>query len=133
MKIELHLLQNFAPSNLNRDDTGAPKSCQFGGVMRGRISSQSWKRAARRYVEARGLLSKDELGYRSRRFKQTLIGCLRKDEDALIKIDGEPYSDKAAPIAADVAVRSFKAKMKDDLTAYLLFVGQGEIKKAVEL
>ena len=23
--IEIHLIQNFAPSNLNRDDTGAPK------------------------------------------------------------------------------------------------------------
>jgi CRISPR system Cascade subunit CasC len=40
MKLELHLLQNFAPSNLNRDDTGAPKDCEFGGVRRARISSQ---------------------------------------------------------------------------------------------
>ncbi|MGH2353252.1 MAG: type I-E CRISPR-associated protein Cas7/Cse4/CasC, partial [Chloroflexota bacterium] len=31
MIIELHLMQNFAPSNLNRDDTGQPKDCEFGG------------------------------------------------------------------------------------------------------
>ena len=47
MFVELHLLQNFAPSNLNRDDTGAPKDCEFGGYRRARISSQCLKRAIR--------------------------------------------------------------------------------------
>lgn len=47
MFIELHILQNFAPSNLNRDDTGSPKDCVFGGVRRARISSQCLKRAMR--------------------------------------------------------------------------------------
>ncbi len=46
-KIELHLLQNFAPSCLNRDDTNTPKTCEFGGATRARVSSQSWKRAVR--------------------------------------------------------------------------------------
>ena len=45
--IEIHVLQNFAPSNLNRDDTGAPKDALFGGTRRGRISSQCLKRAVR--------------------------------------------------------------------------------------
>jgi CRISPR system Cascade subunit CasC len=48
MFIELHILQNFAPSNLNRSDTGAPKDCEFGGHRRARISSQCLKRAIRR-------------------------------------------------------------------------------------
>lgn len=48
MFIELHILQNFAPSNLNRDDTGNPKDTDFGGVRRARISSQCIKRAIRR-------------------------------------------------------------------------------------
>ncbi|MBN1877689.1 MAG: type I-E CRISPR-associated protein Cas7/Cse4/CasC [Anaerolineae bacterium] len=47
MFIELHIIQNFAPSNLNRDDTGNPKDCEFGGVRRARVSSQSFKRAIR--------------------------------------------------------------------------------------
>lgn len=47
MFIEIHLLQNFAPSNLNRDDTNNPKDCEFGGVRRARISSQCFKRAIR--------------------------------------------------------------------------------------
>ncbi|MDD5219468.1 MAG: type I-E CRISPR-associated protein Cas7/Cse4/CasC [Candidatus Bipolaricaulis sp.] len=48
IKIEVHLIQNFAPSNLNRDDTGQPKSATFGGFRRARISSQCSKRSARR-------------------------------------------------------------------------------------
>lgn len=47
MFIELHLLQSFAPSNLNRDDTNNPKECQFGGVRRARVSSQCLKRSIR--------------------------------------------------------------------------------------
>lgn len=47
MKIELHILQNFPPANLNRDDTGSPKDCEFGGVRRGRVSSQCLKRSIR--------------------------------------------------------------------------------------
>ena len=48
VKIEVHLIQNFAPSNLNRDDTGQPKSSTFGGFRRARISSQCTKRSSRR-------------------------------------------------------------------------------------
>jgi len=41
------MLQNFAPSCLNRDDTNAPKDCDFGGFRRARISSQCIKRSVR--------------------------------------------------------------------------------------
>lgn len=46
--IAIHLLQNHAPSNLNRDDNGDPKDAFFGGVRRARISSQALKRSIRR-------------------------------------------------------------------------------------
>ena len=45
--LQLHLLTPYGPSNLNRDDTGRPKSVVFGGVPRLRVSSQSLKRAWR--------------------------------------------------------------------------------------
>ncbi len=45
--IELHILQSFPVSCLNRDDVGAPKTATFGGVSRARISSQCLKRAIR--------------------------------------------------------------------------------------
>lgn len=47
MLIEIHMIQNHSPSNLNRDDLGAPKTCTFGGVPRARISSQCIKRSIR--------------------------------------------------------------------------------------
>lgn len=50
MLIQIHMLQNYAPNNLNRDDTGSPKDAMFGGVKRGRISSQCLKRSIRHSV-----------------------------------------------------------------------------------
>ena len=55
MLIEAHFLQSFPVSNLNRDDIGQPKTANFGGYTRARISSQSQKRAARKLFERNGL------------------------------------------------------------------------------
>ncbi len=51
MFFQIHMLQSMPPCNLNRDDTGQPKKCLFGGVTRGRISSQCLKRNIRLSVE----------------------------------------------------------------------------------
>lgn len=48
--IELHILQSFPVTCLNRDDVGAPKSAVFGGAPRARVSSQCWKRAIRQFA-----------------------------------------------------------------------------------
>lgn len=56
MLIEIHAIQNHSPSNLNRDDLGAPKTCYFGGVLRSRISSQCIKRSIRMSKEFEKLL-----------------------------------------------------------------------------
>jgi CRISPR system Cascade subunit CasC len=45
--VQLHLLTSYPPSNLNRDDTGRPKTALVGDALRLRISSQSQKRAWR--------------------------------------------------------------------------------------
>ncbi|MCC4263861.1 type I-E CRISPR-associated protein Cas7/Cse4/CasC [Oceanimonas baumannii] len=42
--IQVHLLTSYAPSNLNRDDLGRPKTARMGGTERLRVSSQSLKR-----------------------------------------------------------------------------------------
>lgn len=62
MLVEMHMIKNFPPTNLNRDETGSPKSCFFGGAQRGRISSQSIKHAWRRDSE----FSRMPLGIRTR-------------------------------------------------------------------
>lgn len=45
--VQLHILTNYGPSNLNRDDLGRPKTVVVGGVQRLRVSSQCLKRAWR--------------------------------------------------------------------------------------
>ena len=45
--LDIHVLHTVAYSNMNRDDLGSPKTVQYGGVTRTRVSSQSWKRAVR--------------------------------------------------------------------------------------
>ena len=49
MLYEIHMLKNYPPVNLNRDESGAPKSCMFAGTTRGRVSSQCLKRAGERH------------------------------------------------------------------------------------
>ena len=63
--LDIHLIQTLPPSNVNRDDTGSPKTAQYGGVTRARVSSQAWKRAVRKYfkdeynLENQGIRSRD--------------------------------------------------------------------------
>jgi CRISPR system Cascade subunit CasC len=85
MKIELHLIQNFAPSCLNRDDTNQPKDCEFGGVRRARISSQCIKKAIRDYWRGHELCA--PLATRSRWERDQLrqrISPYTQDPDALL-------------------------------------------------
>jgi CRISPR system Cascade subunit CasC len=86
MKIELHLIQNFAPSCLNRDDTNQPKDCEFGGVRRARISSQCIKRAIRKHPVF-GQYLQERLAQRSRWSKDRLREIIRRQDaepDALV-------------------------------------------------
>lgn len=86
--VDMHAIQIVPPSNLNRDDTGSPKTAQYGGVKRARVSSQSWKRAMREYfLEAVGA---ENLGTRTLRLTKYIADNIKKqkteinDENALI-------------------------------------------------
>ncbi|MCX4993371.1 type I-E CRISPR-associated protein Cas7/Cse4/CasC [Streptomyces sp. NBC_00568] len=70
--LDVHALQTVPPSNLNRDDTGAPKSAVYGGVPRARVSSQAWKRATRTYFRDEHLLDPSELGVRTKKVAEVL-------------------------------------------------------------
>lgn len=70
--IQLHLLTAYAPSNLNRDDLGRPKTAKMGNTDRLRISSQSLKRAWRTSDCFYQSLS-DHIGVRSRRFARDWV------------------------------------------------------------
>ncbi len=74
--IELHILQSFPVSCLNRDDVGAPKTATFGGATRARISSQCLKRAIREL--AQDMSPKLFAGNRSRLIITPLADALKK-------------------------------------------------------
>lgn len=69
--IDIHIIQSVPPSNINRDDTGSPKSAVYGGVRRARVSSQAWKRATR--AKFRAQLDSSEWGWRTKQAAE-LIG-----------------------------------------------------------
>lgn len=123
MYVEIHLLQSFAPSNLNRDDTGSPKECTFGGVRRARISSQCLKRAMRTdpsFAEATGV----PVGQRTKR----LVKLVR---DRLVA-EGKPLED--AERIASAFVVEYASKLdarttgpgKETQTAVLIYSSESE-------
>jgi len=65
--IQLHLLTSYAPSNLNRDDLGRPKTARMGGSERLRVSSQSLKRNWRVSDLFQEALA-DQMGTRTKRY-----------------------------------------------------------------
>ncbi|EKD82159.1 MAG: hypothetical protein ACD_39C01457G0003 [uncultured bacterium] len=119
--IEIHILQNFAPSNLNRDDTGAPKDALFGGIRRARISSQCLKRSTRQYFKEmieNSKLTEDEVATRTKRIIDEVV------EELVSKGKSEDEAFEKARLA----LKGIKLIIKDDgKSEYLLFVGKKEI------
>lgn len=114
--VEFHLIQNFAPSNLNRDDTGAPKDALFGGYRRARVSSQCFKRAIRLTAADQHLLPADSLGVRTKK----LVSLLQE------RLAGRDAEEAAGKIESALAAAGLKVK-EDGKTEYLLFLGEREI------
>ncbi|MEU1669939.1 type I-E CRISPR-associated protein Cas7/Cse4/CasC [Streptomyces sparsogenes] len=79
--LDVHILQTVPPSNLNRDDTGSPKTAVYGGVRRARVSSQAWKRATRRSFKE--LLDPSELGVRTKKVAEVLAEQITALEPSL--------------------------------------------------
>jgi len=125
--VEIHALQNFAPSNLNRDDTGAPKDAFFGGRRRARISSQCLKRAVREYFKSavnQGLMDNNSLAVRTKRLKDEIISILT----------GRGRDREEAENKLVLALKTVKLVVKDDgKTEYLLFLGRKEIEAIADV
>ncbi|MES2996540.1 MAG: type I-E CRISPR-associated protein Cas7/Cse4/CasC [Verrucomicrobiota bacterium] len=108
--IELHILQSFPVTCLNRDDVGSPKSATFGGSQRARVSSQSLKRATR--LQAREESASGFEGIRSRFLLEPFTAALiaaEMDETAAeknAKLICEAFStiDKKNPDQVTTAV-----------------------------
>ena len=124
MFVELHIIQNFAPSCLNRDDTNAPKECEFGGYRRARISSQCLKRAIRLKFKDDHLLSENELGMRSK--------LLIEEVAKTLVAKGKNHEQSVAAVKATLAAVKISADEKN-VTQYLLFLGKDEMNQLAEL
>ncbi len=140
MLIQLHLLQNYAPANLNRDDTGSPKDAMFGGYRRGRISSQCLKRSIRKsavFAEAFG--EAGMLGTRTKRLHDLLsqeLEAMHVDDESrknilarVAEIGRE--STKRAPDGEDEVATQAK-ETPDIETAQLIFIGPDELRPMAE-
>ncbi|MDA8105804.1 MAG: type I-E CRISPR-associated protein Cas7/Cse4/CasC [Nitrospiraceae bacterium] len=89
MLIEIHVIQNHSPANLNRDDLGAPKTCYFGGVLRSRISSQCLKRSIRMSDEFKQLLGGVRTRQLAKLIAQKVTGKdVRKRAEDILKMCG---------------------------------------------
>ncbi|OYN89423.1 type I-E CRISPR-associated protein Cas7/Cse4/CasC [Parenemella sanctibonifatiensis] len=120
--VNLHVLQDVPPSNLNRDDSGSPKSARYGGVERLRVSSQAWKRAIR--LDFLADIDRQSLGVRTRRVNETIREALNES--------GVP-ADVAASLTVEILAQiGIKAGKKDDETAYLLFFSRPQVVELVE-
>ena len=113
--LDIHVIQTLPPSNINRDDTGSPKTAVYGGVRRARVSSQSWKKAMRDYFKENGNLS--NVGVRSLDVVSFLAEKIRELKPELSMED-----------AVNKSVKTFNAAgistTKDNKVKALFFLGK---------
>ena len=103
--LDIHAIQTLPPSNVNRDDTGSPKTAIYGGIRRARVSSQSWKRAIRQYLKANlGV----ELGERT-------IHLVKRVAEKIIEKNSSISGDDAKKMAND-AINSITTDKNNKVT-----------------
>jgi CRISPR system Cascade subunit CasC len=129
IKIEAHLIQNFAPSNLNRDDTGQPKSATFGCFRRARISSQCTKKSTRDYWRKTGTVT---LGDRTKKIQYLIKTVLqaKNQQGELIWKEGKKITDELLGEGIRVFTDAYYAaadKKKPENTSVLIFIGPSEV------
>lgn len=122
MKVEFHILQNFPPSNLNRDDAGAPKDCDFGGYRRQRISSQCLKRSVRQDSNFQKQLA-DRIGIRTKKAPAQVVN----------KLVGLGYDKEDSKTLTELVFNNLYGIDEKGNTKYLIFVGNDELDRLVSL
>ena len=145
LTIDIHALQTLPPSLINRDDTGAPKSAVYGGVPRQRVSSQSWKRAIRKYFEAH--VDAESVGDRSKRIPEKIARKVEEHDGWDAERARAAVADlfKSAGITTEVDSKKLKALKESGeatdeeieaaqypQTKYLLFLSPHQIDRAAK-
>ena len=117
--LDLHVIQTVPPSNINRDDTGSPKTAQYGGVRRARVSSQSWKKAMRDYFLEN--CEEEKVGVRT-------LDLVNFVKEKILSIDNSIIDKEAEEKSADV-LKNAGITLKDNKTKALFFMGNSQAEK----
>ncbi len=128
--IDIHVLQTVPPSNMNRDDTGSPKTAVYGGVRRARVSSQAWKRATR--LDFQRTLDGRDLGVRTKRVVELVAEEIaRQAED----IDAGVRAQAAAAVLTAARIKLQPARKKDapEESGYLILLSRLQIEALAAL
>ena len=131
MFVDVYALQIVPPSNINRDDTGAPKTAVYGGVRRARVSSQAWKRAMRETFSE--YLPEGSLGVRTKLAAELLAAKISESRPDL----EERASELAVAILEALGIKVEKSKRSGDdedknATGYLIFIAQHELDRLAD-
>ena len=131
--VDIHVIQTVPPSNLNRDDTGSPKTAVYGGKRRARVSSQAWKRATRDCFG--DILDRDDLGVRSKRVVE-LIGDQITAQNPALKQRADELAAAVLTAAGIKTAPPRRAKGDEKVPAesgYLIFFSRHQIARLAEL
>ncbi|GGH51518.1 type I-E CRISPR-associated protein Cas7/Cse4/CasC [Microbacterium album] len=132
--VDISILQTLPPSNINRDDTGSPKTAVYGGVRRARVSSQAWKRATRLAFDS--LLDRGHLGTRTKRVIELVADRVRKKEESISDERAQELATLAFAAAGIKVSKPRGSTPEHELPAeagYLLFLSARQIDRLAEL
>ncbi|OYO17770.1 type I-E CRISPR-associated protein Cas7/Cse4/CasC [Enemella evansiae] len=133
--IDIHVLQTLPPSNINRDESGTPKSAIYGGVPRARVSSQAWKRAVRdRFKDT---LDPKEVGVRTLRIVEELVNRIRNKSELDVAAAAERASEVIKKAGIKIKEPRLKKGEEPDPAKYvaeaLVFFSNQQLDKLAEL
>lgn len=120
--IDIHVLQTVPPSCVNRDDTGSPKTAQYGGVTRARVSSQSWKHAMRQVFR---------MDYEDSWTGDRTKAIVQKVAEKILEMNPIADAEKLAITALENA--GLKIKSAEKGTDALFFMSDAQAKGLAEL
>lgn len=130
--IDIHVIQTVPFSNINRDDTGSPKTGVFGGTTRARVSSQAQKKAVRRVFA--DVLPAEQLATRSKRWPSIIRDRVRELDSSISEeqaLDLAREALKAVKIGIDEPKKAKKgeedAEAGEPTTKYLVFFGKKQV------
>jgi len=137
--IEIHALETTAAGNLNRDDTGSPKTVEYGGTTRARVSSQAWKRPTRELFKE--LVDPNDLGIRTKRVVEELTGRILECRGDLSEEQATMLAETVLQDGAGIKLEKPRKKKADKIddddrvkqSQYLLFLGNRQYDQLADL